>query len=48
MPPADVFAAVSDEIGRLHLDIATMNRFESDGTMTVVAGCNDQPATGWP
>lgn len=49
MPPADVFAAVSDEIGRiLYLDIATMNRFESDGTMTVVASCNDQPTTGWP
>jgi K+-sensing histidine kinase KdpD len=46
--PAEVFAAVAEEIGRImHLDIAAINRFESHGTMTVVANCNDRP-TGWP
>jgi signal transduction histidine kinase len=37
-PPAEVFAAVTHEVGRLlAVDIATMLRYESDGSATVVA-----------
>ena len=36
--PEEVFAAVAEEIGRLlAVDMATMSRFESDRTMTVLA-----------
>ena len=36
--PAEVFAAVTEEVGRLlSIDIATMLRYESDGGATVVA-----------
>jgi signal transduction histidine kinase len=46
--PAEVFAAVAEEIGRvMHLDIATINRFEVDATMTVVASWSER-STGWP
>jgi signal transduction histidine kinase len=37
-PPAEVFAAVTEEAGRLlHTDYATMNRYGPDGASTVVA-----------
>jgi signal transduction histidine kinase len=37
-PPAEVLAAVAEEAGRLlHTDYATMNRYDPDGTRTVVA-----------
>jgi signal transduction histidine kinase len=40
--PEDVFASVTEEIGRLlGVDIATMLRFETDGTATVVAAWSD-------
>ncbi len=40
--PEDVFASVTEEIGRLlELDIATMLRFETDRTATVVAAWSD-------
>ncbi len=36
--PAEVFAAVAEEVGRLlSIDITTMLRYEADGTATVVA-----------
>ena len=36
--PEDVFASVTEEVGRLlEIDIATMLRYETDGTATVVA-----------
>jgi signal transduction histidine kinase len=36
--PADVFAAVTEEVGKLlTLDLTTMLRYETDGTATVVA-----------
>jgi len=36
-PPAEVFAAVTKEVGRvLHSDHATMGRYDPDGTITVV------------
>src|SRR5215469_5432213 len=38
-PPAEVFAAVTEEAGRLmHVGHATMGRYDPDGTVTVVAG----------
>jgi PAS domain S-box-containing protein len=38
--PAQVFAAVAEELGRLlHLDDTRMVRYEDDGTATVVASC---------
>jgi signal transduction histidine kinase len=38
-PAAELFAAVSEEVGRLlPVDITSMNRYGSDGTATVVAG----------
>ena len=41
-PPAEVFAAVTEEVGRLlKVDIATMLRYESDATATVVAAWSD-------
>ena len=37
-PPAEVLTAVTGEAGRLlHADYATMNRYDPDGTITVVA-----------
>jgi signal transduction histidine kinase len=43
-PPADVFAAVAEEVGRLLLvDRAFVARYESDDTVTIVGGWN---ATG--
>ena len=37
-PPAEVFAAITEELGRLlGIDLATMLRYKSDGTATVVA-----------
>jgi signal transduction histidine kinase len=39
VPPAEVFAAVAEEVGRLlGTDLAAMLRFELDETVTVVAG----------
>jgi signal transduction histidine kinase len=36
-PPAEVFASVTEEAGRLlHADRATMKRYDSDGTVSVV------------
>ena len=38
LPPAQVFAAVAEEVGRLlHVEVATMFRYDGDGTATVVA-----------
>jgi signal transduction histidine kinase len=38
-PPNDVFAAVTEQVGRLlPVDQARMVRYESDGTITIVAG----------
>ncbi len=37
VPPEEVFAAVTEEVGRLlSVDFATLGRYESGGTMTVV------------
>jgi signal transduction histidine kinase len=37
VPPEDVFAAVTEEVGRLlTVEFATLGRYESDGTMTLV------------
>ncbi len=39
VPPAEVFAAVTEEVARLFsAEYAGLSRFESDGTMTIVAG----------
>jgi signal transduction histidine kinase len=39
VPPEEVFAAVTDEVGRLlAVEYAHLGRYESDGTMTIVAG----------
>jgi signal transduction histidine kinase len=39
VPPEEVFAAVTDEVGRLlSAEYAHLGRYEPDGTMTVVAG----------
>ena len=44
--PDDVFAAVTQEVGQLlPVDVTNMNRYESDGTVTLVAGWH---ATGEP
>jgi signal transduction histidine kinase len=38
-PPAEIFAAVTDEVHRLlHLDLTVLRRFDPDGLSTVVAG----------
>jgi signal transduction histidine kinase len=40
-PPAEVFASVTEEAGRLlHADHASMGRYEPDGTRTVLAAWN--------
>jgi signal transduction histidine kinase len=40
--PADVFATVTEEVGRLFdLDMITMARYETDGTATVVAAWSE-------
>jgi GAF domain-containing protein len=37
VPPEEVFAAVTEEVGRvLSVEFATLGRYESDATMTVV------------
>ncbi|MCU1450509.1 MAG: hypothetical protein JWP02_2679, partial [Acidimicrobiales bacterium] len=37
--PEEVFAAVTGEVGKLfHVDVASLNRHEVDGTVTLVAG----------
>jgi signal transduction histidine kinase len=51
-PPEQVFAAVTEEAGRLlHADLATMNRYGSDGAIWVVAAWNitggDFPVGTW-
>ncbi|HKD88558.1 MAG TPA: GAF domain-containing sensor histidine kinase [Streptosporangiaceae bacterium] len=44
-PPAEVFAAVTEEAGRLlSADYATMARYDPDGTRTVVAACSSTGA----
>ncbi|HWM09816.1 MAG TPA: GAF domain-containing protein, partial [Solirubrobacteraceae bacterium] len=43
LPPAQVFAAVAEEVGRLlRVGVATMFRYEGDGTATVVAGWGER------
>jgi signal transduction histidine kinase len=43
MPPAEVFAAVAEEVGRLlGTEMAHMVRFEPDSTVTVVAGWSQE------
>jgi PAS domain S-box-containing protein len=40
-PPAELFAAVSEEVGRLlRVDVANLSRYESDGTITALAAWN--------
>jgi GAF domain-containing protein len=41
-PPAEVFAAVTEEVARLLcVECAIMNRYEPDGTITTIAGWGD-------
>ncbi len=48
-PPEDVFAAVTEEAGRmLRADHATMSRYEPDGTATVVASWSVPAAAAFP
>jgi signal transduction histidine kinase/uncharacterized protein YoaH (UPF0181 family) len=50
-PPADVFAAVTNEVGRLlPVDMANMCRYESDDTLTFVASAGKHFPVGsrWP
>ena len=45
--PEEVFAAVANEVGRLlAVDSANVCRYESDGTVTFVAGAGDLPPVG--
>jgi signal transduction histidine kinase len=47
--PSRVFAAVSEEVGRLFLaDLATMCRYDPDGTYTVVASAGEPFPVGRP
>ena len=49
--PEEVFAAVANEVGRLlAVDVAHVVRFESDDTVTLVAGAGDRIPVGsrWP
>jgi signal transduction histidine kinase len=47
-PPAEVFAAVTEEVARLLcVECAIMNRYEPDGTITTIAGWGDLLA-GFP
>jgi signal transduction histidine kinase len=51
MPPEGVFAAVTDEVGRLlSVDMANMCRYEADGTLTFVASAGERVPVGsrWP
>jgi len=44
-PPAQVLAAVTEEAGRpLHTDHATMNRYDPDGTISVIAAWSNTDA----
>jgi len=46
VPPEELFAAVTEEVGRLlHVDHAHLGRYESDGTVTIVA---DSSSAGDP
>jgi signal transduction histidine kinase len=46
-PPEEVFAAVTEEVGRLFLvDVANMCRYESDGTYTIVASAGKRSPVG--
>jgi signal transduction histidine kinase/ketosteroid isomerase-like protein len=50
-PPDELFAAVTEEVGRLFFaELATMCRYESDGTYTIVAGAGTPFPVGsrWP
>ena len=50
-PPEEVFAAVVNEVARvLEVDYANLGRFESDGTVTLVASARDRMPVGsrWP
>jgi signal transduction histidine kinase len=47
VPPEEVFAAVADEAGRLFLvDVASLHRYEPDGTATIVASAGGRFAVG--
>jgi signal transduction histidine kinase len=49
--PEDLFAAVTNEVGRLlSVDLANMCRYEPDGTVTFVASAGERFAVGsrWP
>jgi signal transduction histidine kinase len=49
--PEEVFAAVANEVGRLlSVDLANMCRYESDGTLTLVASASERFPVGsrWP
>jgi PAS domain S-box-containing protein len=42
LPPAEIFAAVAEEVGRLvSIDGTRILRYEADGTATVIAGWSD-------
>jgi GAF domain-containing protein len=43
VPPEEVFAAVTEELGRLlSVEYASLGRYESDGTVTIVAGAGSR------
>jgi signal transduction histidine kinase len=48
VPQEELFAAVTEEVGRLlGVECAIMNRYEPDGTITMIAGWGD-PLAGFP
>jgi signal transduction histidine kinase len=48
VPAEEAFGAVVTELGRLFLaDVVNMVRYESDGTMTLVASAEDRFPVGW-
>jgi signal transduction histidine kinase len=51
VPPEEVFGAVATEVARLFLvDVVNLARYESDGTVTLVASAHDRFPVGrqWP
>jgi hypothetical protein len=53
-PPEEVFSAVAREVSEvMHLPMVGVYRYDSDGSVTVIATCSDrphvlQPGTRWP
>ena len=47
--PPEVFETVTREVGLLSgADLARMERYEADGTVTGVAGWSREAGTSWP